>query len=702
VNDKRIGELAISEIKISKAHRNDMGDIEALARNIEEVGLLHPIGVTPDKKLIFGQRRIRAYELLGRSKIPARIIDIHSILLGEFSENFFRKDYTASEKVAIVEAMRSFKHGGDRRSKQSLKSEDGVTVDDAAKVVGFGGKDRYYHAKSVVEKGIPELVEAMDSRRLSVSAAARLAEATPEEQTECLTKRLDEGRWTANGVNRALHRVRNANKREATLSKSVEASDDSDAIQIYHCPFQELEKKGKLEAGSVKLICTDIPYCDTFLPELEDLAEQAKRLLVPGGLFVAYLGQHRLDDKFAILSRHLKYGWLATSAWTGAASPVLKIKAMSKSISIGIYSKGNWSPERKWCDTLFVEAREKEWHEWQRPLEEVENLVSHFSDPGDLVVDPCGGGFTTAVACQNLGRRFVGCDIDKAAVVNGQERLALKAKVLPFSKAKPVRANSVTEGDCRQLIPRLPDCSIGLCLTSPPYAEQRKGTYPSVPERQYPQFTVDWMAKLWDKLTDDGSAVIVIDPHVKDGVMSDYVRRTEEALCDFGWKQHQTQIWYKRDRAPLGHKDWPRHCWESVLWFSKTAKPFCDPCACGQPSDRLSIERIRNSRWSPGGKKKRSGIARVPDVWNVPIGGTEKGIAHSAMFPVELAERLIATFCPAGGTVLDPFAGSGSTLVAAKKLGCDYYGFDVVADYCKIARKRLTATIRGGSISKAG
>jgi site-specific DNA-methyltransferase (adenine-specific) len=72
------------------------------------------------------------------------------------------------------------------------------------------------------------------------------------------------------------------------------------------------------------------------------------------------------------------------------------------------------------------------------------------------------------------------------------------------------------------------------------------------------------------------------------------------------------------------------------------------------------------------------------------------------MFPVELAEQLIATFCPAGGTVLDPFAGSGTTLVAAKKLGCDYYGLDVVADYCKIARKRLAATIRGGSVSEAG
>ena len=361
---------------------------------------------------------------------------------------------------------------------------------------------------------------------------------------------------------------------------------------------------------------------------------------------------------------------------------------------------------------------DKGFHPCVFPVELAERCVKLHGVTGKMVVlDPFCGTGSTIVAAERLGVKGIGIDVDpsycrsaerrlvekpggkKAAVV---KRRVTKPKLLPFSKAKPLIANTVTEGDCRELIPRLPDASINLCLCSPPYAEQRKGKYPGVPEQEYPQFTVDWMAKQWDKLTDDGSVMIIIDPHVKKGVMSDYVRRTEDALCEFGWKQHQTQIWYKRDRAPLGNKDWPRHCWESILWFSKTAKPFCDPKACGQPTDRLSIERIRNSRWSPGGKEAKSGTARVADVWDVPVGGNGKGIDHPAMFPVELAEQLIATFCPAGGTILDPFAGSGSSLIAAKKLGCDYYGFDLVADYCKIARKRLVATIRSSNVSDAG
>jgi site-specific DNA-methyltransferase (adenine-specific) len=51
-------------------------------------------------------------------------------------------------------------------------------------------------------------------------------------------------------------------------------------------------------------------------------------------------------------------------------------------------------------------------------------LVEYFSEPGDTVIDPCSGSFTTGVASFNLGRRFVGCDVDLKCVKNGRQRLA--------------------------------------------------------------------------------------------------------------------------------------------------------------------------------------------------------------------------------------------------------------------------------------
>jgi site-specific DNA-methyltransferase (adenine-specific) len=78
-------------------------------------------------------------------------------------------------------------------------------------------------------------------------------------------------------------------------------------------------------------------------------------------------------------------------------------------------------------------------------------------------------------------------------------------------------------------------------------------------------------------------------------------------------------------------------------------------------------------------------------VIDVAVGGNDKGIEHPAMYPVELADRLIQTFCPPAGMVLDPFCGSGTTLLAARELGRPFYGFDIERKYVKIARERLAA-----------
>ena len=92
-----------------------------------------------------------------------------------------------------------------------------------------------------------------------------------------------------------------------------------------------------------------------------------------------------------------------------------------------VYSKGEWTKEGEWFDVSIINSKEKEWHDWQQPLEQVERLVKDFSEPGDLVVDPLGGGFTTAVACKSLGRKCISCDIDEKAVIRGQDRLAGKS-----------------------------------------------------------------------------------------------------------------------------------------------------------------------------------------------------------------------------------------------------------------------------------
>ena len=139
-----IREVQISDIQIGERHRKELGDLDRLAHSIEADEMLQPIGVTPNNELIFGLRRLTACrDILDWTTIPARMLDVASIAHGEFVENAFRKELTISERVALADAVRSFQHGGDRRSEQVRNCEDEImTVDEAAKRAGLGGAGR--------------------------------------------------------------------------------------------------------------------------------------------------------------------------------------------------------------------------------------------------------------------------------------------------------------------------------------------------------------------------------------------------------------------------------------------------------------------------------------------------------------------------------------------------------------------------------
>ncbi len=97
--------IPISAIRIGRRHRKDLGNIRALARSIQEIGLLHPIVVRPDGMLIAGERRLQALKLLGRTKVPVTVIDLDKVIRGEIAENVFRQDFRPSEMVQIARAL---------------------------------------------------------------------------------------------------------------------------------------------------------------------------------------------------------------------------------------------------------------------------------------------------------------------------------------------------------------------------------------------------------------------------------------------------------------------------------------------------------------------------------------------------------------------------------------------------------------------
>ncbi|MFY9871214.1 MAG: ParB N-terminal domain-containing protein [Candidatus Nitrosopolaris sp.] len=106
-NSKEISSssVPIDTIKIGSRFRKDLGDTALLAETIREIGLLHPIVINQDRELISGLRRIEAFKLLGKSEIPAHIVNLDDIIKGEISENTQRKDFSWEEIIRIKKVV---------------------------------------------------------------------------------------------------------------------------------------------------------------------------------------------------------------------------------------------------------------------------------------------------------------------------------------------------------------------------------------------------------------------------------------------------------------------------------------------------------------------------------------------------------------------------------------------------------------------
>ena len=238
----------------------------------------------------------------------------------------------------------------------------------------------------------------------------------------------------------------------------------------------------------------------------------------------------------------------------------------------------------------------------------------------------------------------------------------------------------------------------------PPYADQRKKNYGGI----HPNAYVDWFVPrahaLQSCLTTDGSFVLNIKEKVLGGERHTYVIELILALKRQGWLWVDEYCWHKKNCYP---GKWPnrfRDSWERLLHFTmskhfKMRQKSVMSQMGGWRESRLknlsSTDRTRdNSRNGNGfGKKVENWIGRdMAYPTNVLHLSTECGYrGHPAAFPLSLPNWFIRLFTDSGDTVLDPFAGSGTTLVAASELDRQGIGIDTSLEYCNVMRKRLRA-----------
>ena len=261
---------------------------------------------------------------------------------------------------------------------------------------------------------------------------------------------------------------------------------------------------------------------------------------------------------------------------------------------------------------------------------------------------------------------------------------------------------NILQGDSAEVLKTLPDNSIDLIVTSPPYADQRKSTYGGIAPDKYVEWFLPISEQLLRVLKPSGTFVLNIKEKVVDGERSTYVMELILAMRKQGWLWTEEFIWHKKNSYP---GKWPnrfRDAWERLLQFNKSKKFAMYQEEVMVPMGDWAKSRLKNLSDTDkrrDNSKVGSGFGKNISNWidrekayptNVLHLATEcNNKKHSAAFPEELPEWFIKLFTKEGDMVLDPFAGSGTTLFVAERMRRSAIGIEMMEDYYKMIKNQL-------------
>lgn len=269
--------------------------------------------------------------------------------------------------------------------------------------------------------------------------------------------------------------------------------------------------------------------------------------------------------------------------------------------------------------------------------------------------------------------------------------------------------DGVTHGDSLSWIPKLPTGSIDLFFTSPPYADAR--SYSRIHPDHYVEWFMPFAKVMFDATAETGSLVLNIKNRVANrgplrGQRHPYVYQLVLAMQEMGWRWIETYIWAKPNAVPGRFGPRTKDSFEYVYHFARGAKPYFDLNSVRVPYkadkaeiDRRKLDQLGRRNTDAGFGRDRTktyllggadpgNVVSVPQTYN-----QHRGVAHTAAMPEGLAGFFIQATCPEGGIVVDPFAGSGTTTVVARRLGRRAGGFEIHEEYVAEAHRRISLGI---------
>jgi site-specific DNA-methyltransferase (adenine-specific) len=405
---------------------------DALRASIERFGVLVPVVRDQHGRIIDGHHRARIADEVG---VKYRIDMVTVSGEDEAAEiartlNADRRHLDEEQRREIAAELRRQGHsyraiGGalgvsHMQAKRDVGKSSTVTdvpVEQPDRVLGLDGKSR-----PATRTAKPDETEQWQGTLV----AARDAREADRAQQALAALDADQSNRRLYDVKR-LERVAREHAAEQRRAEPVESSTTAGDVEIRHGDFRQV--LGDL--SGVDAIITDPPYPQEFIPLFGDLSELASRVLAPNGVLVVMAGQWWMREYLAELDRHMRYRWTAAYIAQGARTRVHAAKVGTGWKPLFLYQRHDADQMRFLVDDLFDAATtsaqsngDKRFHHWGQSEAGIAEQVERFTEPGGLVVDPFLGGGTTAVVARDLGRRFVGCDIDAAAVATSRGRVA--------------------------------------------------------------------------------------------------------------------------------------------------------------------------------------------------------------------------------------------------------------------------------------